>query len=257
MGIGSLVREAHVVLIAVLALAISLLPWGKAGRLRYLSVMSVAVLIAALALLPWVVRGYSLTGTLVFPTSSGGWNLYATACLSSEGAYKGDLRDLVSKKIAPRHQAVIAAEGIQELGGSFLSSDYWTFKSIDDEVRADTLLRKKTMEAFRENPGLFLRQIARGALAVWFGGWTERMGTVAKLLNAPVLLLGMVGFLAAVRRGQKEAWLLLVAVIVLNFVYSLGASQVRYSLPTMPAVLLLAARGFTALTALHKPTRAG
>jgi hypothetical protein len=60
-------------------------------------------------------------------------------------------------------------------------------------------------------------------------------------------LLGAIGLVAADRSGQATAWLLLLVIACLNLVCAPSVTVVRYTLPATPALLLLAARGASAV----------
>jgi len=247
MGFASLVREVNVLLIPLLAAVVPLLPPAKGRRLKCVAALAATVMIAALVMLPWIVRGYRLTGSLVLPTTGGGVGLMYTTSLSKHPDYQGDLRDHARKVLWPEAKEVLFSHGIAENSGDYDSTYWWTFMSIKDEVRANLVLKEKALEEIRSDPMRFLRTVVGNALGFWFRGTTVSMSWLARLLFAPLLLMGATGFVASVRTGQKAAWVLLLLIAALNLVCAPTVAFVRYTLPATPALLLLAARGLTCL----------
>jgi 4-amino-4-deoxy-L-arabinose transferase-like glycosyltransferase len=245
MGLASLVREVNLYLVAAAAIAIPCLPLARGRRLRYFLTLMLAVTIVALAMLPWVWRGYRLTGSVILPTTGQGFTLYAATSWVRHEDYQGDLRSKMSDRVGPDMVRTAALHGIKENSGDYDSSYWWTFMSIEDEVRADQVLRQEAIKEIQEDPLRFVRFWLGNVVGLWFRAPTERMAWIARFLLAPVLLLGAVGFAVAVRSGQKAAWVLLLLIVYFNAMGAVPIASVRYTLPAMPALLLLAARGLS------------
>jgi 4-amino-4-deoxy-L-arabinose transferase-like glycosyltransferase len=242
-GLASMVREVNILLIPILAAVVPLLPPAKGRRLKSVAALAVTVSIAALVMVPWIARGYRLTGSLVLPTTGGGIALMYTASMSEHPDYQGDLRDHARKVLWPEAKEVLSSHGITENGGDYDSTYWWTFMGIEDEVQANIVLREKALDVVRADPIRFLRTVGGNALGFWFRGASTSMSWLARLLFAPLLLMGAIGFAASVRSGQTAAWVLVLLIASLNLVCAPTVAFVRYTLPATPALLLLAARG--------------
>jgi hypothetical protein len=247
MGLASLVREVNVFLPLALALAVPLLPLARGKRLRFFLVLGTALLIAALVMIPWIARGYYLTGAVILPTTGGGLNLYSTASFSKHGGYHGDLHKHVKGVLEPDMLGVLASHGIRENSGDYYSTYWWTFMSLEEECRANEVLKRKAIEEIRENPGPFLRTMLGNVAGFWFRGLSVNMTWVARFLFVPLLVAAAIGFVAAAKFGEKAAWVLVLLIAYLNLLCAGTISFVRYTIPATPALFLLAARGLVCI----------
>ncbi len=244
LGIASLSREVGIYLAFALAAGVPLLPIAAGRRIKCFLMTGTALLVMVLVMSPWLARGYWMTGSLVVPTTADGLVLYMDVQLSEHPDYKGDLRDHWNKVIYPAAYKTMAANGIiANDGGDFQLTYWWTFMSIEDEMRARKILRDEAMVEIHNHPAGFLRTVFGNVLGFWFRGQSETMSWVAKALFVPLLLLGAIGLVAAARSGQTTAWLLLLVIVCLNLVCAPSITVVRYTLPATPALLLLAACG--------------
>jgi len=255
LGVASLAREVGVYLAFALAAGVPLLPIAAGRRVKCFLMMATALLVMVLVMSPWLARGYWMTGSLVVPTTADGLVLYMTSELSKHPDYKGDLRDHFSEVLYPAAYKVMASHGIHEnSNGDFESTYWWTFLNLDDELRARNVLRDTAMAEIQEHPADFLRTVLGNVLGFWFRGISETMSWVAIALFLPLLLLGVIGLVAAARSGQTMAWLLLLVIACLNIVCAVSISWIRYTLPATPALLLLAARGAVRLLPVRPST---
>lgn len=246
-GCASLVREVNLFLPLFLAAAIPLSPLSRGKRLRCFLAMIVAVLVVGAVIVPWAARGYRLTGTIVLPTTGGGFNLYATTSFSRQSDSPGNPRDITAKAVAPDLLAVLASHGIRENSQDYYSTYWWTFMSVEDEFRADQILRRTAIEEIRSDPVRFFRTVLGNAIGFWFRGASAKMTWMARGLFVPLLLLGAVGFMVAARARENVAWVLLLVIAYFNLACAPSIAFVRYTLPATPALLLLAARGMACL----------
>ena len=243
MGVASLVREVNVFLLPALAIGIPCLPLARKKRPKCFLTLMVAIPVAALLMFPWVARGYRLTGSMILPTTGKGFTLYAVTSWMRHEDYPGNLKERMTNRVGPDMVRFLASHGIKENSGDWRSSYWWTFMSIEDEFRADQILRQKAIEEIQDDRIQYVRFFLGNVLHFWFRGPTEEMTWLARLLLAPLLLLGAIGFVAAARSGQRVAWALLLFIAYFNLFGAVAIASFRYTLPAMPALLVLAARG--------------
>jgi 4-amino-4-deoxy-L-arabinose transferase-like glycosyltransferase len=247
LGAASLVRDANLLIVIALLIVLPLLPQARAKRRTVFVHLVVSTLMVALLLTPWIIRGYRLSGTLILPTTAGGPNLGLAVCVSRHSDFVGDYRDLIVK--AAREEAgIINGYGIYENGqGDLLKRDWWTFMRVDDEVAADRILRKVSLEEIAANPARFVRSGMLNLVGFWFRGPSRRSSVVSVAVHLPLLLLAMTGVVGALCAGHRAVWLLVLIIAYFNCTSVASAAFVRYSLPVMPLVVLLAASGIEVL----------
>ena len=247
LGAASLVRQVHVLFAVALLITVPLLPLARGRRLGAFAKLALSTLVAAAVMAPWVLRGWRLTGSVIFPSTGGGFNLYSTVCFSGLDGYTGDLRGVVRTQLAPQMARTLARHDIRENSRDYSSSYWLTFNSIEDEVRADHVLRRVAMAEIRADPWRFLRTVLGNVAGFWFRGLAVKMTWVSRLLFVPLLVLVGIGLLTSIRSKQNVTWLLLLGIVYFNLVCAGTITFVRYTLPAMPAVSLLGARGLIAV----------
>jgi hypothetical protein len=101
-----------------------------------------------------------------------------------------------------------------------------------------------TLDAIRHSPLTFLRRTAERAAAYWYWG-QPRVILGNALINIPLVLLGIVGFWFARRTSYAAIAALLV--LYMNAIHAMTVVRMRYSLPIMTLIMLLAALALLAL----------
>ncbi len=250
LGIAALIRESLVLVPMILLVGLPMLPLTRHRRLTCLRYLGLVAMIAVLAVVPWVVYGYAISGSVVLPCTGGGFNLYQSVLLTEQQNCNGDLRKLLTDKIYPEEVRTVEAFGVREQSHDFMSEFMWTFKDVHDEVKADRILKEKAMEKIYENPIRFTAGAISKVPAFWFRGFTAGETYAAIALFVPLLLLAFVGAWSALRSGQMLVWPIILLVLYFNFSYAVaGSTNVRYSAPVVPLVMLLSARGLCAIGA--------
>ncbi len=236
------VAGALPVFVLVFALVV---PVWRGVRRRMIAGLGLSMVCVMLAAGAWVLRNWVVSGTPVYPATSGGLALYTAHVYAAHPEQR--IRDSA-------HQA---AREVDELGrshGIFLdprdSYPRW-FRSPRDEVRLDRLAREKARAYIVQNPVAFAHHVAGNLWRFWFGAPNPRSIVISVLLNGPLMLLAA---LALVRHRWWRSptlmlWLTVCAYLFLSHVAILAV--VRYSLTVMPLVCALAA----AAVAPHLPDR--
>jgi hypothetical protein len=116
------------------------------------------------------------------------------------------------------------------------------------EYEDNVYFRKKALTYMREHPGRTLRLAGVKCVRFWnaipnyvgYRGWLYI--AISLLTYVPVVGFGLVG-LVAVRRQLARCGLLLMPVLYFSLLHMIFVGSIRYRMPVMPFVILLAAAG--------------
>jgi hypothetical protein len=180
------------------------------------------------------VRGYRLTGGLVPITLRGGRALD-----------QGMTRDIGGADT----QMVDGFERFYMVGGGRNPTyDTLSVEEREEQIRSMSAREANrlttTLDAIRHSPLTFLRRTAERAAAYWYWG-QPRVILGNALINIPLVLLGIVGFWFARRTSYAAIAALLV--LYMNAIHAMTVVRMRYSLPIMTLIMLLAALALLAL----------
>ncbi len=187
-----------------------------------------------LVLLPWAIRNQRVIGDFRWLTTRGGISLYDGLQPGGTGA-----SDLAHTKADP------AVAGL-------------------DEVAWDAHWRRSALAELRRDPARVLRLAVAKFLRTW--SLTPNVAEHRRGAAALVSAGWMIGLLAAAaaglwhcRRRPGPLLMLLLPVIVFTLLHMVFAGSVRYRVPTMPMVEVLAAAGLVGWIGCcrKKPSRAG
>ncbi len=220
----------------------AVLPVWRGVRRRMVAGLALSMTCVVLAAGAWVLRNWLVSGTPVYPATSGGLALYTAHVYAAHPEQR--IRDSA-------HQAAREVDALARAHGIFLdprdSYPRW-FRSPRDEVRLDQLARAKARAYIVSNPVAFAHHVAGNLWRFWFGAPNPRSIVISVLVNGPLLLLAA---LALVRlRWWRSATLMLWLTVSLYLFLAHVAilSVVRYSLTVMPVVCVLAAVPLARLT---------
>jgi len=191
------------------------------NRLHAISGAALSMLVVVVSLLPWAARNSHVAGEWCWLTHRGGISLYDGVGPQADGS--GDLGDV---------QMMPAVRGLDEASWNrwFMTASWEAMRR--DPVRIVKLAGVKLLRLWNPLPNVETYQSAavRAVSAVW---------------TIPIYGFALVGAwrLSRIREGgswRVAAWLLLPAVYI-SVVHSLFVGSVRYRLPAMPLLELLAA----------------
>ena len=187
--------------------------WWSPQWKRYL--VTVAVMAAVIA--PWTIRNYALTGELLpVATERGGF----TACVVNWWPTRGDW-----ETNKPLWQAGLDRVRAEHAGLN--------------PVQLDRLFYRLALRNIVADPGYALLMFARKAVMFWFVNASGRAWWAVALLQLAYLGLAVAG--AWRRRPPAE---LLAVVFYTWALHTLAIADVRFALPVMPYVCLMAAAAF-------------
>jgi Dolichyl-phosphate-mannose-protein mannosyltransferase len=199
------------------------------SRASRLALESALFVVAALVVIgPWLVRGYRLTGGLVPITLRGGRALD-----------QGMKRDIGGADT----QMIDGFERFYMVGGGRNP----TYDTLSVEEREEQIRNMSAREASRlettlgeiaRSPFTFLRRTAVRAAAYWYWG-QPRVVLGNALINIPLVLLAIVGLWLTRRTSYAPVAALLI--LYMNVIHAMTVVRMRYSLPVMTLVMLLAA----------------
>ncbi|MGQ9651328.1 MAG: hypothetical protein ACUVXJ_14560 [Phycisphaerae bacterium] len=222
-----MLRPSAVVLILPVAVA---MPLARRFDRQGLVAAVAVLLLVAVGLSPWAARNRRAIGEWRWLTTRGGISLYDGFQPQATGA-----SDLAHTKTMPQVQGL-------------------------SEVEWDRFFRNQAWSAIRQDPGRAVRLAWAKFRRTW-SPWpnvANYRGSVAGLAGALwticILVLAVVGWW--VHRRAVAAWmLLLLPVAAFTLLHMVYVGSVRYRLPVMPFVTILAAAGLVRLVAAARGCR--
>lgn len=216
-------RESNLGLVVIAILFTALMR----GRVRTTMTGSVlALLIIFVSLVPWAARNRAVIGEWCWLTTRAGISLYDGVGPQATGA-----SDLGS---------------VQRMGAAAEMSETQWNQHFKDEAWV----------AIRHDPGRIFQLAGGKLLRMWNpfpnvetyrGGYTR---LVSALWTIPLFILAIVGSIRLIRHHRRNGLLLvtflLLPALYFSLVHSLYIGSVRYRLPAMPTIALLAAMAFSA-----------
>jgi 4-amino-4-deoxy-L-arabinose transferase-like glycosyltransferase len=194
---------------------------------RVLAGTAIALGVVVVSLIPWAVRNHSLTGDWCWLTHRGGISLYDGVGPRATG--KSDLGDI---KQSP---------AVRDLG----------------EAEWDRYFRREAIAAIKADPARVLRLASVKLLRMWnpFPNVETYRSAAVRAVSAawtiPLFALAIGGVFAwsitTKRRGVYMTLFLLLPALYLSALHSLFIGSVRYRLPAMPMIAVLAATGLSFL----------
>ncbi|MFH1278515.1 MAG: glycosyltransferase family 39 protein [Candidatus Eisenbacteria bacterium] len=195
--------------------------------------LALAALLAAAALTvtgPWLVRGYRTAGTFVPITLRSGRALNQGMDESFAGADE-TLVDFFENRPSGRWRDLPESERER-------------LDRARENARDENSLIGKAMSRIARDPVSFLRSFVIKLGSFWYFGQPKVIaGNLA--VQMPLLGLAIAGFLRERRRRDLAPFALLVAYFLV--IHALTIVRMRYSLPVMPEVILLAGSTLLAL----------
>ncbi|MBN1341532.1 MAG: glycosyltransferase family 39 protein [Phycisphaerae bacterium] len=226
--VAVMARDINVLLPVVLATGALCLPIARGHRIALARSFTLAIVPVLLAVGAWGWRNYRLTGLVVFPSSNSGSTAYDGYHIARK---LGDGRGVAQlMRESRRIQGEIArSRGIEPR---------LRFAVFFDSPRQEALLSRYLTDDVREkalrDPWAFLGRTIRGLARFWYLGPTPEASIVAALLNAPLLLLAIIGVWRAGPRRDPFVVLPVAVVLYYNAVGGLVNPLVRYALPAIP-----------------------
>lgn len=183
-------------------------------------------IVGLLCVLPWTVRNHDVSGSVVPVHTGAAFNVVVGQALSRELSRVplgyGELWD------AHIREVFALTDGLQSQGAL-------------REIGKERIYREVALREAREHPLAVARHAAFSALSFWFLGETPAKTALLCALRLPVLVLGGLGLVRALRSGSPALELAAAGVLVYWLSHVPFAPPVRLSLPVVPVLCIFAA----------------
>ena len=186
---------------------------------------ALALLFVLISLVPWAARNRTVLGKWCWLTTRAGISLYDGVGPQATGA----------SDLGPVQRTGVAAA---------LSETEW-----------NDHFQRESWAAMRQHPGRIIQLAGRKFLRMWNpfpNVETYRSGPVrlvSALWTLPLFLLAIIGAVRMIAYHRRQGWavvlFLLLPALYFSLVHSLYVGSVRYRLPAMPMIALLAAMAFS------------
>lgn len=217
-ALGVHVRESGIGLVVLLL--ITLLTFQRFSRPAWSGVILAGLVVAA-SLLPWAARNHQVTGNWTWLTNRGGISLYDGVGPQADG----------SSNLAEVQQM----PAVRNL----------------TEVEWDRFFRRESFRAMREDPARIVRLAGVKLARMWnpvpnvetYRSPIIRLG--AAVWTIPTFALAVVGVMLLPKNNEGKGWRLLVFLLLpaafLSVLHCFFVGSIRYRLPAMPMLEILAA----------------
>jgi len=240
MGLTILTRAVMLAFPAVALLIFATWPALRKSRRKFLvNALAFTVTVTAI-MMPWIIRNY-LTFQAFIPASTlGGYNLYLNHWRLGEADYNSPSRwDNNSWKfIDPESKAELIAQGVRFVEWNGREFPDW------DEHEYDRFYYKKALAIIRQYLFRYLHLSVLRVLILWFnvgyGAPPSIQSYMVMVTNLVLLLLSAIAYFFYGGSWQKEASLLIWLLSYTTIMHALMHALVRYVMPVIPYVLILA-----------------
>jgi 4-amino-4-deoxy-L-arabinose transferase-like glycosyltransferase len=189
---------------------------------------------------PWLVRNYLLVGRFI-PTSTIGGTVVYDAYYLARHPWTNRLTSKRSFVDLSKWEQIelLSSRGFQTYNQRY---PFWFLQS-EDEYKVDQMLYQSIASGLWEAPRIGLRLVLNNALGFWFVAGSRAATLVSIPLQLTLLIAALIGLRRSCLEGVKAAWVLVTVIAYFNLFYTLSLGMVRYALPIMPFVIILAAKG--------------
>jgi 4-amino-4-deoxy-L-arabinose transferase-like glycosyltransferase len=193
-------------------------------------------------ILPWTIRNYRASGHFV-PISTGMSDAFLRGFIFTEPDY-----------ITLRKPPYTDAENASNAYFQSLARAEGTVWERDD-YETDQILNKEARRRLFSEPGAVARKMAIGLFTFWYELTSFQNSMLALGLAMIAWFFAVIGWRQA-RREKRPAWLVLLPIFYLNIVLAFLLALGRYSVPILPALMVMAAFGVDTLLKRRAGARA-
>jgi 4-amino-4-deoxy-L-arabinose transferase-like glycosyltransferase len=183
---------------------------------------------------PWTVRNFMATGGHLVLLSSGTSDAFLRGYIFSKPQYA--LLQLPPYTDAENESNALLRGLANAAGVDWARDDYET----------DQILNRAAVEKLVAEPSEFVRKVATGLVTFWYQMTSLTNSLLAGGLALAAWALAIVGLRRAGREG-RPAWLLILPALYLNVFLAVLLALGRYSVPILPALLVVSAFGVDTL----------
>ena len=204
--------------------------------------LATMVVVLGCTLVPWTIRNYRSSGHFVL-VSTGTSDAFLRGFIFSRTEFitlqKPPFTDAENESNT-YFKALARAAGTE-----WQKNDYETDKILNREAKRRLLAQ----------PAQVVRKSVIGLFTFWYELTSLKNSLLALILAIGAWALALIGWRRARREG-RPSWLLLLPVIYLNVSLALLLALGRYSVPILPALLVLSAYGLDSLLVRRHAARA-
>jgi 4-amino-4-deoxy-L-arabinose transferase-like glycosyltransferase len=245
-GLATLTKA--VILLYPLVFAVGILLAFRAARRRGENrpapwkALLVLFLAMGCTILPWTIRNYRASGHFVL-VSTGTSDAFLRGFIFSEPDY-------ITLKKPPYTDAENASNAyFQSLAKA--QGTVWE----RDDYETDQILNEEAKRRLFAEPGAVARKTAIGLFTFWYELTSLKNSALALGLAVVAWVFAVIGWRQA-RRERRPAWLILLPIFYLNIVLAFLLALGRYSVPILPALMIMAAFGVDTLLKRRAASRA-
>jgi 4-amino-4-deoxy-L-arabinose transferase-like glycosyltransferase len=195
--------------------------------------LAAVLLMLGLTILPWTIRQYRSSGHFV-PISSGTSDAFLRGFIFSR-------TDFITLRKPPFTEAENESN---EYFKALARKAGTVWQRNDGET--DQILNSEARRRLRAQPGQVARKTVVGLFTFWYELTSFKNSLLAVVLAVGAWFFAIIGWRRARREG-RPSWLLLLPVLYLNLLLALLLALGRYSVPILPALVVLAAFGIDSL----------
>jgi hypothetical protein len=214
---------------------------GEGTAIPWKALVAIPLLMVCM-ITPWTIRNYRSSGHFV-PISSGTSDAFLRGFIFSETDY-----------ITLRRPPYTDAENASNAYFRRLAEDAGTVWERDD-YETDQILNKEAKRRLLHEPGAVARKSIIGVFTFWYQLTSLKNSALALGLAIISWAFAIIGWRRSRREG-KPAWLVLLPVLYFNAVLAVLLALGRYSVPILPALIILSAYGIDSLLERREARRA-
>jgi len=197
------------------------------------------LVVLAVTIAPWTIRNYRSSGHFVL-ISSGTSDAFLRGFIFTETPY-------ITLRKPPYTDAENASNAYFKTVAAAAGATWGA-----DDYQTDQILNEVAKQRLIHEPGAVVKKTVIGLFTFWYELTTLKNSILALVLAVAGWILASIGWRRA-HRERRPSWLLILPILYLNVSLALLLALGRYSVPILPALIVLAAFGVDTL--LHR--RAG
>jgi 4-amino-4-deoxy-L-arabinose transferase-like glycosyltransferase len=228
----------------VVGMILSIRAARRRGERRAMPWAALATILAVMCctIVPWTIRNYRSSGHLVL-IESGTSDAFLRGFIFS----RTEFITLQKPPFTDAEQESNAYfESLAKKAGTVWQKNDW---------QTDQILNREAKRRALADPAGVVRKSVIGLFTFWYELTSFRNSVLALALAVGAWVLAWIGWRRAAREG-RPSWLLLAPVIYLNVALALLLALGRYSVPILPALLVMSAFGVDTLLDRRAAARA-
>jgi hypothetical protein len=191
----------------------------------YARALALVCLIGLVLISPWTIRNYLLSGQLVLVHTSVGLNLVQGEAIGEQWTNTPFSTLAIWEEGRKQTEQLLAPAGLRP-----------------ESPEGDAMLTGTILHRWWSSPVILVRHAATNGLTFWYLSESPLKSGVVIAMQIPLLILAGLGLRRMWIRGFS-AHILLVAVVSFWLVHALIVGWLRYSVPVLPILILIAAAG--------------